>query len=81
MDSEQRSIRAKQLMEDPILREVLDGLRDNAILAWSRSKSDETPQREFSWMMVRVIDRIADGFQAIIDDQHITSAALVRTPD
>lgn len=81
MDSSQRAIRAKQLREDPIYREVVDGLRDEAINVWTRSKSDAQAQREFAWMMVRVISRIEDGFQAIIDDEHISAAALVRTPD
>jgi hypothetical protein len=81
MDSEQRANRARQLSDDPIFREVMDGLRQEAINVWSRSKSDAQPQREFSWMMVRVIDRIEDGLQAIIDDAHISNAALVRVPE
>jgi len=81
MDSEQRAARAKQLQGDPILREVIDGIREAAIQVWSRSKADDQAQREFAWMTVRVLDRIEGGFQAIIDDQHISAAALVRRPD
>ena len=81
MGSEQRAIRAQSLLDDPLLREVLDGLRNEAITVWTRSKSDDVKGREFAWMFVRVLDRIGDGFQAIIDDRHITAAALVRAPD
>lgn len=81
MDSEQRAVRARQLQDDPVFREVIDGLREEAITVWSRSKSDAQAQREFAWMMVRVISRIEDGFQAIIDDAHISNAALVRAPE
>lgn len=81
MDTDQRAIRAKQLQDDPILREVLDGLRSEAITVWARSKTDALQQREFAWMMVRVLDRINDGLQAIVDDAHISAAALVRAPD
>lgn len=81
MDSQQRSDRAAQLRDDPLLRELLDGLREEAIVVWSRSKVADQPQREFAWMMVRVLDRIDDGFQAIIDDQFVTNAALVKAPE
>lgn len=81
MDSEQRAARAKQLQDDPILRELLDGLRNEAVNVWSRSKVADQQQREFSWMMVRVINRIEDGLQAVIDDQFISNLALVRAPE
>ena len=81
MDSEQRAIRAKQLQDDPIFREVMDGLRAEAIDVWSKTKIADSDQRDFSWMMVRVIDRIGTKLQAIVDDHHISLHAVVRAPD
>lgn len=80
MDTEQRAIRAKHLQEDPILREVLDGLRDSAIEAWQQTATADVQQREFSWLTVKVISRIEQRLQSIIDDQHISAANLVRVP-
>lgn len=81
MDTEQRAARAKQLKDDPIFREVMDGLKAEAVNVWSRSKAADQDQREFAWMMVRVIDRIEDGLQAIIDDSFLSNRALVRAPE
>lgn len=81
MDTEQRAARARQLKDDPILRELLDGLRNEAISVWSRTKVADQQQREFAWMMVRSIDRIEAGLQAIVDDSFISNLALVRAPE
>lgn len=79
MDSEQRAIRAKQLREDPIFREVMDGLRDAAIKAWAMSRTEEQQEREKAYMMVRAIDAIAIRLQSIEDDQFLSAAAALRT--
>jgi hypothetical protein len=80
MDSEQRAARAKVLREDPILREIFDGLKAEAYNVFRISNAADQSQRDFAWMMVRVIDRIDSAFQAIVDDQHITLATLARAP-
>ena len=80
MDSEQRAIRAKQLQEDPVFREVMDDLKASAVEAWTRTSFENNRQREFSWMLIKAIERIETGLQSIVDEQVITSAALVRAP-
>jgi len=81
MDIDQRAARAKQLKEDPIYREVIDGLRAAAITSWTQTKVEDVKQRDFSWLMVKTLDRIEGYLQGIIDDQRISAAATVRTPD
>lgn len=81
MDTEQRALRAKQLQDDPLFREIMDGLRAEAIDVWARTGTEQANQREFSWMMVRVIDRIGTKLQAVIDDHHISLRQTVRAPD
>jgi hypothetical protein len=80
VDIDQRAARAKQLQDDPIFREVMDGLRDAAVAAWTQTKVDEAGQREFSWLMVKSIMRIEAHLQGIVDDQHISAQASVRAP-
>lgn len=81
MDSEQRAIRARQLKDDAIFREVMDGLRDAAISAWQQTKVDDAKQRDFSWLMVKTLDRIDAYLQGMIDAQVITARATVRAPE
>lgn len=81
MDSEQRAARARQLADDPIFREVMDGLKEAAITAWMQTKTDNTKQREYSWMMVKALDAIEGNLKAIVDDWHLSKAASVRAPD
>lgn len=80
MDTEQRAAHARQLKDDPLLREVLDGLRNAAIEAWARTKTDDAQQREFSWLMVKALDAIEGNLQAVIDDQFLSAQASVRAP-
>lgn len=78
MDSEQRAIRARQLREDPIFREVMDGLREAAVEGWAQSRDDEQLRREKAWMMVRALDAISIRLQAIEDEQFLSAAAAMR---
>lgn len=80
MDIEQKAIRAKQLLEDPVLLEVLNGTEQAAIDAWKATKTDNVSQREFSWLTVKVIDRIRDGLQTIVDNHQFEANIAARTP-
>lgn len=81
MDIDQRAARARNLKDDEIFREVIDGLRAAAIASWMQTKVDDTRQRDFSWMMVKTIDRIEAYLQGLIDDQTLTAHGAVRAPE
>lgn len=81
MDTEQRAIRAGILKEDPIFREVMDGLREAAITAWTQTKAEDAKQREYSWMMVKAIGAIEMQLQSLVDGWHLSKAQSVRVPD
>lgn len=81
MDTEQRANHARQLRDDPMFREIMDELREEAINVWAKTATEQQGQREFAWMMVRVIDRIGTKLQSIVDDQFISARAIVREPD
>ena len=75
-DLEMRAARAASLQTDPMLTEILDRLRDDAVAVWEQSKTADTLQREFSWMMVKSINRLRDVIQGYIDEPKITSRAV-----
>jgi hypothetical protein len=78
-DLEMRAARAASLMNDPFLSEILDRLRDDAIAAWEQTSTDGAGQREFSWMMVKTVNRLRNVIQGYIDEPKITARA-VRQP-
>lgn len=80
MDIEQRAIRAKQLRDDPLLSEILATIREEAIAAWVGTKVADSAQREFSWLTVKVLDRIDDKLQAEVDNWHMSARAVVKAP-
>jgi len=81
VDTEQRALRAAQLRDDVVFREVVDGLKAAAIAAWTQTKTDDTRQREFSWLMVKALDAIERQLQSMIDDQHLSMARSVHAPN
>lgn len=80
MDTEQRAIRAQQLIEDPLLCEVLEQIEKAAIDAWQATKTDNVAQREFSWLTVKVVNRIRDALQGVVDNQLIEASIAARAP-
>lgn len=80
MDIEQRAIRAQQLLEDPVLSEILDGIREASITAWLATKTDDQKQRDFSWLTVKVVDRIKGELQGAIDGHRLAMSNAVRAP-
>lgn len=80
MDSEQRALRAKQLMDDPLLTDILDGIKEAAISAWLSTSVDGREQRDFSWLTVKVVDRITVELQGEVDGHRISMANVVKAP-
>lgn len=80
MDTEQKANRARQLLEDPVLLEVLNGTEAAAIEAWKATKTDNVSQREFSWLTVKVIDRIRDGLQTMVDNHLFEANISAKAP-
>lgn len=80
MDIEQKSIRAKQLLEDAVLKEVLGEIEAAALDAWKSTKTENVHQREYSWLTVKVIDRIRDALQVVSEAHHFEASIAVRAP-
>ena len=81
MDTEQRALRAANLRDDPVFREVMDGLKEAAITAWTQTKAEDAKQREYSWMMVKAIGAIEGQLQSLVDGWHLSKVQSVRVPD
>ena len=79
MDQEQRERRAQLLVDDELLNEAFDALKEDLMNRWSNSGSTDLEARESIWLAMRLLDRIRSHLissietgqmNKILDKQH-----------
>lgn len=78
MDAATRATHAKQLLDDPLLTEVLDTLEAEAIDAWKRTADDQSELRERLFQMVLANQRLRAKLHSIRDNGLIEANRSVR---
>lgn len=68
---EVRSKRAKALLEDPILAEILQSLADRAIAEWTNSNSTDAAVRDHAWHRVKAIQSLRDELESAARDSAV----------
>ena len=71
MDQEERERRARSLLEDPLLKEAFDVLKEDLMGRWSQSGSTDLEARESIWLAMRLLDRIHGHITSIIETGHM----------
>ena len=67
MDQEQRERRAQALIDDELLNEAFDALKEDLMNRWSNSGSTDLEARESIWLAMRLLDRIRSHLISIIE--------------
>ena len=67
MDQEQRERRAQLLVDDELLNEAFDALKEDLMNRWSNSGSTDLEARESIWLAMRLLDRIRSHLISIIE--------------
>ena len=67
MTPEERERRAQSLLEDPLLKEAFDILKEDLMGRWSQSGSTDLEARESIWLAMRLLDRIHGHLTSIIE--------------
>jgi len=67
MDQEQRERRAQALVDDELLNEAFDTLKEDLMNRWSNSGSTDLEARESIWLAMRLLDRIRSHLISIIE--------------
>lgn len=70
---------AQRLIDDPVLAQAFDDVRDAAVTAWTQTKADDVQAREVAWLTVKVIDRVRGELQGMVDSGKI-AARRVQAP-
>lgn len=71
--NEEVSRKAKDLLDDPLVQEVLEILEDRAISEWKQSDPKDTEKRDHAWMTVRVIEQFKTELSSIAANTRITA--------
>ena len=71
MDQEERERRAHSLINDELLSEAFDLLKEDLMNRWSNSGSTDLEARESIWLAMRLLDRIHGHINSIVETGHM----------
>ena len=80
MDQEQRERRAQSLIDDELLNEAFDALKEDLMSRWSNSGSTDLEARESIWLAMRLLDRIRSHLMSIIETGHMAKMMEKQHP-
>jgi hypothetical protein len=68
LTSEQKGRRAKEILEDEIFMEVINGARTSILTQWNLTGFDETETRESLYYQGRALDEVLRGLRTLVAD-------------
>ena len=80
MTPEERERRARSLIDDPLLNESLDVLKEDLMNRWNHSGSTDLEARESIWLAMRLLDRIHGHINSIIESGHMAKIMEKQHP-
>ena len=78
MTAESRASGAKQLLENPLLVEVLDAIEAQAINVWRTTSIVQVQEREIAWQSLKAAERVRTALQGVVDNGLIESRRAVQ---
>ena len=80
MTPEERERRAQSLINDPLLNESFDILKEDLMNRWNHSGSTDLEARESIWLAMRLLDRIHGHINSIIESGHMAKMMEKQHP-
>ena len=80
MTPEERERRAKVLINDPLLKEAFDTLKEDLMNRWNHSGSTDLEARESIWLAIRLLDRIHGHINSIVETGHMAKMMEKQHP-
>lgn len=74
----ERARHAQALLDNPLLTEILDGLKDGYVRAWLSSRSEDMETRERLYLQAQLVDDFAKELRIIVENGAITKAIIKR---
>ena len=80
MTPEERGRRAHSLIDDPLLKEAFDTLKEDLMNRWNHSGSTDLEARESIWLAMRLLDRIHGHISSIVETGHMAKVMEKQHP-
>ena len=80
MDIQQREEHAKRLLNDELLQEAFDTLREELMNRWSHSGSTDLEARESIWLAIRLLEKIDGHLKSIVETGHMAKVMEKQHP-
>ena len=80
MTPEERERRAKSLIDDPLLNEAFDVLKEDLMNRWNHSGSTDFEARESIWLAMRLLDKLYLHIQSIVETGHMNKVLEKQHP-
>ncbi len=80
MTPDERERRARSLIEDPLLNEAFDTLKEDLMNRWTHSGSTDLEARESIWLAMRLLDRIHGHINSIVETGHMAKVMEKQHP-
>ena len=71
MTPEERERKAQNLINDSLLNESFDVLREDLMNRWTHSGSTDLEARESIWLAIRLLERIHGHIKSIVETGHM----------
>ena len=80
MTPEERERKAQNLINDPLLNESFDILREDLMNRWTHSGSTDLEARESIWLAIRLLERIHGHIKSIVETGHMAKVMEKQHP-
>tara|TARA_R110000824_G_scaffold368494_1_gene557823 strand:+ start:795 stop:1043 length:249 start_codon:yes stop_codon:yes gene_type:complete len=80
MTDPNREEHAKRLLNDELLKEAFDVLKEDLMNRWNHSGSTDLEARESIWLAMRLLDRIHGHIKSIIESGHMAKMMEKQHP-
>ena len=76
----QREEHARRLLNDVLLKEAFDTLKEDLMNRWSHSGTTDSEARESIWLAIRLLDKIDGHIRSIVETGHIAKIMEKQHP-
>ena len=80
MTPEERERKAQNLINDSLLNESFDVLREDLMNRWTHSGSTDLEARESIWLAIRLLERIHGHIKSIVETGHMAKVMEKQHP-
>ena len=75
-----REEHARRLLEDVLLKEAFDTLKEDLMNRWSHSGTTDSEARESIWLAIRLLEKIDGHIRSIVETGHMAKIMEKQHP-